>query len=189
MLCAMQGADAFDLDTETFRYWPAGEGVACRLPHAVHTPVLECATTGKMRGMQLAGMPAIPSIRENRFRRCLIGVRRNAPPPSEPDKVDPANGVSIADGALDNKLESGGAIRRYFRNYLIPRQQHRDDREAKDHITSLATSARRQTEKSFRPPAGNARLPDASLAAAPQQETSVCMTVGRKISRHQRHEL
>ena len=107
MLCTIREADAFDLDEKIFRAWTAGEGVACRLPHAVHTPMLEWATTGKMWEMNVAKTPTIPSIHEASFRRRLIGVQNNASFTSDDDKVDPENKVFLAGTDLEDKLESG----------------------------------------------------------------------------------
>ena len=118
MLRTIQEADAVDLDEEIFRDWAAGESVACRLPHPVHTWMLELPTTGKMREMNFVHTPATLSIHEPSFGRRLIGIQKNASFTSDPNEVDPANKVCLPGGDLrvvalfstisENTLSRGG---------------------------------------------------------------------------------
>ena len=104
MLRAIREADALDLGEKISRAWTFGDCVARRLPHAVHTPVLEWATKGKMWEMDEAKTPASLGLHEGSFGRRLIGVRKNASFTSEPDEVDPVNKAILADSDLGDKL-------------------------------------------------------------------------------------
>ena len=89
MICTIREADAFEFDEKVFRAWTASEGVACRLPHAVHTPMLEWPSTAKFWEMNITKTPKISSICERSFTRRFIGVEKAATYTTDPDKVWP----------------------------------------------------------------------------------------------------
>jgi hypothetical protein len=78
MMCTIREADNFDFDEKIFRAWTAGEGIGCRLPHAVHTPMLEWPCTGKFWEMNVHKTPKIASIGERSMSRRFIGIEKTA---------------------------------------------------------------------------------------------------------------
>ena len=97
MLCTLREADQFDFDEKVFRAWTAGEGVACRLPHAVHTPMLEWPRTGKFWEINVTKTPRIESIQETSFKRRLIGIEKNATFTTNPANVNAPAKIFEAD--------------------------------------------------------------------------------------------
>ena len=118
-LRGMRGADASDLDEKTFGAWLTAKGLLYGLPHAIHTPMLARATTGKMWEINIAETAAIPSIHETSFKRRPIAVQKNESSTSEPGKVHPANKVALADSDLEEKLESGALVGTISENTLF----------------------------------------------------------------------
>ena len=147
MLCTIREADAFDFDEKVFRSWSAGEGLGCRLPHAVHTPLLDWMTCGKFWEMNPLSTPRMPSIVERSMRRRFIGIEKVCLFTTDPSEVDCGAKVFEAEEDLESKIESGDAVWCYFRNYLIPWQQDHTPEDARRLITRLAPSLQESTRK------------------------------------------
>ena len=171
MLCTLREADQFDFDEKVFRAWTAGEGVACRLPHAVHTPMLEWPRTGKFWEINVTKTPRIESIQETSFKRRLIGIEKNATFTTNPANVNAPAKIFEADDDLEERIESGDAVWCYFRLYLFPWQKRNTATQAKRRITALSMSLRSQADKliqilsenqGLRPPQG--KLPNTQAA-------------------------
>ena len=147
MICTIREADAFEFDEKTFRAWTAGEGVACRLPHAIHTPMLEWPAAGKFWEMNVTKTPKIASNRERSFTRRLVGVEKTATFTCSAEKVDAKAKVFQADDELEDKLESGDAVWCYMRMYLMPWMQKNTPADAKRRITHLTSGLQAQTDR------------------------------------------
>jgi len=147
ILCAIREADAFEFDEKVFRAWSAGEGVACRLPHAVHTPMLEWEACGKFWEMNATRTPKILSIRERSSTRRLIGVRKSATYTTDIDQCDASSLVFEADDDLEEKLDTGDAVWCYYRKYLIPWQQKNTPAMARRRITHPPPGLQAQTDE------------------------------------------
>ncbi len=147
MVCTLREADGFELDEKIFRSWTAGEGVACRLPHAVHTPMLSWPATGKFWEINTQNTPLIRSLRENSFTRRLIGIEKRATFTSKEEDVDPANMVFLADPELEGKLDSPDAVFCYLRNYLFPFIRDCNEAKARALIMKPAPQIQADTKK------------------------------------------
>ena len=147
VLCTIREADAFEFDEKVFRAWTAGEGNACRLPHAVHTPMLEWPTTGKFWEMNVTKTLKIASIREKSFTRRLIGVKKEATYTTDENAVDAPSKIFQADDDLETKLDSGDAVWCYYRLYLNPWLKKNTPAQARRIISHLSPSLQSQTDE------------------------------------------
>ena len=147
MFCTVREADAFDLDEKVFKCWTAGEGVACRLPFAVHTPMLTWPSTGKFWEMNLKATPRIRSVDETSFTRRLLAVGKQATFTSDVSKVDCGNLVFEADGRVEERLDSGDAVWCYLRHILLPWQRQHSEEEARRMIMDPAPRIRADTSR------------------------------------------
>ena len=64
-LLTIQEADALVVGEKAFRAFSAGEGIACRLPRATHSPLLSWAKTGKFWGINVK-KSALPEHRRKK---------------------------------------------------------------------------------------------------------------------------
>lgn len=149
LFCTIREGDGFDVDEKALRAWTAGEGIGCRLPHAVHTPMLEWPCTGKAWEMNPKNTPRIPSINEKSMSRRIIGIEKDAQFTTKSENVDPAKKIFEADPDLEDKIESGDAVWCYNRLYFFPwrRKPENNAASARRRITSLTPSLQKQTDK------------------------------------------
>ena len=147
LVCTVREADAFELDEKLCKTWTAGDGIACRLPHAVHTPMLAWGTTGKFWEINTASTPKIRSVTESSFARRIRAVEKTATFTADPDKVDARKKCFLADGKLEEKASSPHAVWCYLRTVLLPWQKKRTADEARLIIMNPAPAVRRDTDK------------------------------------------
>ena len=76
-LCTIQEAPDIDIDEAVWRTWVAGEGWKCRLPHAVHTPLLRWDTTAKFIELNTRKLPTFASIGEWSDQRRMRGAEKD----------------------------------------------------------------------------------------------------------------
>ena len=147
--CTLREADGFELDEKNFRSWTAGEPLACRLPYAVHTPMLSWEKTAKFWEMNLAKTPNIPSVSERSFQRRIIGIEKSCTF-VDGQEEDAASKVFKSDPNLEDMPDSGDAVWCYLRLYLFPWLLKHDAQQAKRLITQQSPDLRKQTDKLLR---------------------------------------
>ena len=108
--CTIREADGFELDEKKSCSWTAGEPLACRLPYAVHTPMLSWEKTAKFWEMNRAKTPKIPSVSERSFQRRIIGIEKSCTFTVDGQEEDAASKVFKSDPNLEDMLDSGDAV-------------------------------------------------------------------------------
>jgi hypothetical protein len=172
MLCTLREADGFELDEKIFRAWTAGEGVGCRLPHGVHTPMLAWPTTGKFWEINTQNTPVIRSLKENSFTRRLIGIEKRAVFTSREEEVDPTKLVFLADPDLETKLDAADAVYCYLRSYLFPFIKEHSEADAKTLIMKPTPQIQADTKKLLQIMADNQKYKSFAHAIHDKEEAA-----------------
>ena len=150
LFCTLREADSFELDEKMFKSWTAGESLACRLPHGIHTQMLSWPTTGKFWEINTQATPRIKSVTEDSFARRIRAVEKTATFTADPTKVNAKKKVFLADGKLEEKSQSPYSVWCYLRKVLLPWQVDHTEEEARDIIMKPSDAIRRDTAKFLR---------------------------------------
>ena len=150
MLCTLQESGSFDLDDKIFSAWTAGEGIRCRLPHAVHTPALAWPSTGKFWEINVKKTFRSKFITEASMYRRIIGIEKDATFTVDQEKMDADLKSFEAVPDLEERIASGDAVWCYLRKYFFPWYRKNDAAHARDRITRLTPSLQQQKDKLMR---------------------------------------